>query len=86
MNRDRVYALVDEERARQERKWGLHHAWGRGSCASHAVPDVVKAVVLGEECGEVSRAVLDRDDRNLVAELVQVAAVAVAWLESCQET
>jgi NTP pyrophosphatase (non-canonical NTP hydrolase) len=45
----------------------------------------VKAVVLSEECGEVSRAVLQSlpiDD--LRAELVQVAAVAVAWLEGME--
>jgi NTP pyrophosphatase (non-canonical NTP hydrolase) len=39
-------------------------------------------MVLAEECGEVSRAVLDRDADALRLELVQVAAVAVAWLEA----
>ena len=42
----------------------------------------MKAAVLNEECGEVARAVLDRDEDALVNELIQVAAVAVAWLES----
>jgi len=42
---------------------------------------IVKAVVLGEECGEVMQAVLDLDDDALRTELVQVAAVAVAILE-----
>lgn len=42
---------------------------------------IVKAVVLGEESGEVMRAVLDLDDDALRTELVQVAAVAVAILE-----
>jgi NTP pyrophosphatase (non-canonical NTP hydrolase) len=41
----------------------------------------VKAAVLAEECGEVARAVLEVDMRGLRDELVQVAAVAVAWLE-----
>ena len=80
MTRDAVYALIDAERARQFTKWGGNHAWGRGDCSSAAVPSVVKAAVLTEECGEVSRAVLD-DNPNLRTELVQVAAVAVAWLE-----
>lgn len=86
MNRDRVYALIDAERNRQERMWGGAHGWGAGSCASQGTPAIVKAAVLTEECGEVSRAVLDRDDTNLADELVQVAAVAVAWLESHQDT
>jgi len=38
-------------------------------------------MVLAEECGEVSRAVLEKDADGLRSELVQVAAVAVAWLE-----
>jgi NTP pyrophosphatase (non-canonical NTP hydrolase) len=36
--------------------------------------------VLAEECGEVARAALD-GTIDLKDELVQVAAVAVAWLE-----
>jgi NTP pyrophosphatase (non-canonical NTP hydrolase) len=43
------------------------------------VADPVKAAVLMEECGEVARAVLDIADVR--SELVQVAAVAIAWLE-----
>ncbi len=82
MRRDRVYELIDAERNRQAEKFTGAHSWGQGDCSSLRVPKVVKAIVLGEECGEVSRAVLDRDDVQLRDELVQVAAVAVAWLES----
>jgi hypothetical protein len=42
----------------------------------------VKLIVLDEEKGEVSRAFLERDDAGLRTELVQVAAVACAILES----
>ncbi len=37
--------------------------------------------ILTEELGEVARAIIERDDANLTVELVQVAAVVVAWLE-----
>lgn len=81
MTRARVYAAIDAERARQSVKWSGRHDWGAGDCSSPDVDRTVKLGVLGEEFGEVARAVLDRNHPNLVAELVQVAAVAVAWLE-----
>lgn len=37
--------------------------------------------ILAEEQGEVARAILTDDRENLYHELVQVAAVSVAWLE-----
>lgn len=37
--------------------------------------------VLGEEVGEVAKAILEDDYEGLRTELVQVAAVAVAFLE-----
>ncbi len=86
MDRLEVYSLVDAERARQAAKWSGPHAWGEGDCSSRRVDETVKAAVLAEECGEASRAVLDADHRGLVRELVQVAAVAVAWLESYDGT
>lgn len=82
MTRQEVYALVDAERSRQEHKWRGGHAHGYGSCASDDVPMFVKAAVLTEEVGEVARALLDVSEPEVLrAELVQVAAVAVAWLE-----
>lgn len=77
----RIVAAIDAERTRQREKWGGLHAWGVGDCSSKHVPAVVKAAVLAEECGEVARAVLDGDSDQLFRELVQVAAVAVAWME-----
>lgn len=81
MTRDEIWRAVLAERERQAAKWANTHTWGMGDCSSGDVPAAVKAAVLSEECGEVSRAVLDRDTDNLKTELVQVAAVAVAWLE-----
>lgn len=82
LDRSAIFRLVDAERVRQEAKWGGEHAHGWGSCADNGVAPFVKAAVLGEECGEVQRALLDGDRAGLAKELVQVAAVAVAWLES----
>lgn len=82
VTRAEAFAIIDAERARQAVKWSGPHAWGAGDCSSPAVPTVVRVAVLTEECGEVARAVLDQDRDGLRAELVQVAAVAVAWLES----
>lgn len=76
-----VLKWVEAERARQRRKWSGPHLWGEGDCSSPRVSTTVKMAVLAEEVGEVSRAVLERDREQLRRELVQVAAVAVAWLE-----
>jgi hypothetical protein len=81
MNRSDIFTEIRAERARQAAKWNRHHAWGYGDCSSHQVLDPVKATVLTEECGEVARAVLDRKLEDLRTELIQVAAVAIAWLE-----
>lgn len=81
MNRADVYALIDKERARQAEKWSGPHDWGKGDCSSPYVSRPVKVAVLTEEVGEVARAMLDGDGEGLRRELVQVAAVAVAWLE-----
>jgi NTP pyrophosphatase (non-canonical NTP hydrolase) len=45
-------------------------------------PDGTKLSVLVEEVGEVARALLESDAPKLRAELIQVAAVAVAWAEA----
>jgi hypothetical protein len=82
MRLDDIGVEISEERNRQQALWGREHLWGKGDCSSQDVPDTVKAIVLGEECGEVARAVLERDDDALIRELVQVAAVCVAWLEA----
>ena len=68
---EEVLDEVRAERDRQDRMWGVqdHHpiAW---------------IAILGEEKGECDRSVLENDYENLEKELVQVAAVAVAAVES----
>jgi len=82
MNRRRIYRLITDERDRQRKKWNKPHGWGRGDCSSLKVAPIVKAAVLSEECGEVAKAVLEKDNASLKTELIQCAAVCVAWLES----
>ena len=85
MTPDVIAAEIAVERDRQRAKWSAPHQWGTGDCSSPDVPIMVKVAVLSEECGEVARAALDSGDWNtdqLRTELIQVAAVAVAWLES----
>lgn len=85
-----IYQDVLEERARQEQL----KAEGkfRYSCADLECTDDIKHRYLTEEVGEVSRELNERetalwkgvpyDSANLRAELIQVAAVAVAWVEA----
>ena len=79
---------IADERDRQEvlRESGKFSA----TCATvgeHRMDDFQCLAVLGEEFGEVSRAVCEQIAGNienrahLRTELVQVAAVAVAWVE-----
>lgn len=82
MTRDVIFAAITAERARQQAKWGGKHDWGSGDCSGDGVPLTVKLTVLAEEFGEVARAVLERDQGSLRIELIQVAAVACAILES----
>lgn len=51
------------------------------TCADEECSDELCSVILGEEFGDVCRAVEDNNPRNLREELIQVAAVAVAWIE-----
>lgn len=83
MRRDAIYVEVDQERQRQHDLWDREGEWGRGDCSSPDVEPIVKVAVLAEECGEVAAAVLQKvGDVDLRRELIQVAAVAVAWLEA----
>lgn len=82
MTPEDIHSAILGERARQQSMYGGVHSWGIGDCSGHGVTDAVKAAVLAEECGEAARCALDRDKDGLRAELVQVAAVAWAWLEA----
>jgi NTP pyrophosphatase (non-canonical NTP hydrolase) len=64
-----ILAQVGNERARQDAKWKEQN---------HR--DSVWLTILSEEVGEAAKALLERGD--LEEELIQIAAVAVAWHES----
>lgn len=72
-----VLLEVLEERRRQEKKWGQQNH-GAGYWA----------LVLGEEVGEACKSALDNftgeteDAQTVRRELIQVAAVAVNWIEA----
>lgn len=66
--------MIESERERQDQKWGKRNEHDGDA-------DLVLNAVLTEEVGEVAQAVLRVDVDNLREELVQVAAVAVRWLE-----
>jgi NTP pyrophosphatase (non-canonical NTP hydrolase) len=67
-----IYADITEERYSQDMKWGIQR--------QHS--DLKWNAILGEEVGEASRAILEKDDKNLEEELIQCAAVIVCWLEA----
>ena len=82
-----VLEHVRNERHRQEelRRAGRF----KETCASATMDEGVKLAVLLEEVGEVARALLEKGDAandkhgvELRKELVQVAAVCVAWVEA----
>ena len=74
---------ITNERESQDRKWGEQNH-----------NDYVWNAILTEEVGEVSKAILESRDSGigldainvdeLEKELVQVAAVCVAWLEAIE--
>ena len=67
---------ITAERRRQDEKWG----------ANRDLPDRTWLTILIEEVGECARASLEHaDSAALRAEIVQVAAVAVAWLECIRD-
>lgn len=88
MKREEIFEAINNERARQDAKFP-----GQWAAFGEAFDDVLArtvgypallecAAILAEEAGEVAKAVLERDDSGLEFELVQVAAVCVAWLEA----
>lgn len=66
-----ILSEIQHERTKQDDKWGeQNHNTNKW------------LVILGEEYGEVCKASLERDWLQYRKELIQVAAVAVAALES----
>jgi NTP pyrophosphatase (non-canonical NTP hydrolase) len=72
MTRIEIFTLINDERDKQDKKWGA---------LPRHLSDVVWLTILIEEVGEVGRAILQHDWINLKLEIIQVATVAVAWLE-----
>ena len=67
-----VYQEIQEERTTQDVKWGEQN---------HG--DLYWLGILVEEVGELSKEIIEMGDNGqLRGELVQCAAVAVAWLEA----
>lgn len=72
MGKAQVLADVNQERVRQDILWGVQ---------DHDIDHWV--VILGEEFGEVCRAAFEKlPSARLREEIIQVAAVAVAMVES----
>ena len=68
---EEILQEIRDERARQDAKWG----------SQRHLPPYTWMTILMEEVGESAQAALE-EDPNYEVELVQVAAVAVAALES----
>lgn len=78
MKRSDIIDAIHAERARQDQKWGEQR---------HASEPWI--AILTEEVGEVAQEVLNvffegTNTEKLKKELVQVAAVAVCWLETLE--
>lgn len=71
-----VLADVAAERRKQDAKWGPVE--DNAFLVSHPMQ------VLTEEVGEVATAQMHESREHLIMELIQVAAVAVAWIELLQ--
>lgn len=66
-----THKYIYDELQRQEIKWGKQE---------HS--SAYWYVILGEEVGEVARAIFENKDENYREELIQVAAVCMAALEN----
>ena len=82
----RAFNHVRTERLRQVAKWGGREGDG---VENPSQSNYVRLRVLAEEFGEVAEAMGRPEDgngkRDLFTELVQVAAVAVAWIEALED-
>ena len=74
MTLDDIWSAITAEQVRARQLHGDYSVGG--ACAD----DPMRHLILSEEVGEVATEVQTGDREALVEELVQVAAVAVAWL------
>lgn len=84
-----VFELIARERVRQREL--LAAGRFKHCCDSREISNFQKLAIATEELGEVAREIFEMHDKNdfsperkaaLRAELVQLAAVTVAWLET----
>jgi NTP pyrophosphatase (non-canonical NTP hydrolase) len=68
-----IYDDIQEERRKQDKKWGVP--------LERNIPPLMWIAILVEEVGEVAKALLQGKNKEVRAEAVQVAAVAVAIVE-----
>ncbi len=78
---NKIFELIKKEREKQDEKWG----------DNRKQPNPIWLAILMEEVGEASESILDMNfigsnkNISLTKELVQIASVAVAWLETLGE-
>ena len=71
MKKEDIVQLILSERNKQDVKWGEQNH------------DIYKwLAILGEEVGEVNKAALEDQYDEVIDELIQIAAVSVAMIES----
>lgn len=75
--REQIYKLIDQERDAQDTKWGDQSANSILEWHNILVEEELEAA---REVNDVHFAHSSKDD--MIKELIQVAAVVVAWLES----
>lgn len=74
MSRLKIMAFINKERIRQDEIWNRQ-------AGDWPVPDGERLAILGEEFGEVCRALCEKDSVQLERELVHLCAIGVCWLE-----
>lgn len=72
MTRDEIFKKINEERDRQDAKWGPN---------PRNLPLGEWLAVLVEEVGEIAKSLLDNDMDNLIVEIIQVCAVGISMIE-----
>ena len=73
MKKEKILDLISKERDTQDQKWGEQNH------------DIYKwLAILGEEVGEVNKAVLESKYDEIINELIQIGAVSVAMIESLE--
>jgi NTP pyrophosphatase (non-canonical NTP hydrolase) len=70
IDRDLFKTMLDVERDRQDEKWGAQ---------DHS--DEKWLVILMEEVGEIAKAMLEKDEDEMIFEMIHSAAVISAWFE-----